>query len=98
MVLKGNKRKSKSRVSAKPELEWNIKGSSLGSVKTSSGKGNSVSDHVIITGLKSRRNGEFIPDGEPVTILLVNSLSSDLYFNRLDEEVTNEVDPSEVSG
>ena len=40
--------------------------------------------------------GKFVPDVEPVTILLVNALTTNFDFNRLDEEETNIVDPAEI--
>jgi hypothetical protein len=98
VILEGNKGKRQTRVSAKPELEWDVQGGGLSTLETSSSKGDGVSNHVIITGFKTRGDGELVPDGEPIAILFVNSLTSDLDFNRLDEEVANEIDPSEESG
>jgi len=72
VVLKSNKRKSKTRVSAEPELKGNIEGSCVGSGKTSSGKSNSVTNHVIVTRSEASRNSKFIPDSEPVTVVLVD--------------------------
>jgi len=95
MVLKSNKRKSKTRVSAEPELERHVKGSGISAGKTSAGKGNSVTNHVVITRLKASRDGELVPDGEPITVVLVDSLTTDLDLDLLDKHVANIVDPSE---
>ena len=98
VILEGNKGKRQTRVSAKPKLEGDVQGGGLSALETSSSKGNSVSNHVIITGFKTRWDGELVPDGKPITILFVNSLTSDLDLDGLDEEVANEIDPSEEGG
>jgi hypothetical protein len=95
VVLEGNKGESETRVSAEPKLEGDIESGSFSSGKTSSGKSNGVTDHIVITGLKTRGDGEFVPNGKPVTVLLIDSLTTDLYFDGLDKNVSDEVDPSE---
>jgi hypothetical protein len=97
VVLEGNKGEGKTRVSAEPELKGYIESSGFSSGKTSSGKGDGVTNHVVITSLKTRGDGEFVPDGKPVTVLLIDSLTTDLYFDGFDKDVTDEVDPSEES-
>ena len=97
VVLKSDKGEGETGVSAEPELKRDIESSRFSSSKTSSGKGDGVTNHVIISGLKTRGDGKFVPDGKPVTILLIDSLTTDLYFNRLDKYVSDEVDPSEES-
>ena len=67
-------------------------------METSAGEGDGVANHVIVTSLEARGKGKFIPDGEPVTVLFVNALTTDLDFDALDEEVANEVDPTEKGG
>jgi hypothetical protein len=42
--------------------------------------------------------GKFIPDLEPVTVLTVNTLSTDFDFHLLNQMVTNVVNPSEAGG
>jgi hypothetical protein len=98
VVLKSNKRKSKTRVSAEPELEWDVKGSGISAGKTGTGEGNSVTNHVVITRLETSRDGELVPDGEPITIVLVDSLTTDLNLDLLDKHVANIVDPAEEVG
>lgn len=39
--------------------------------------------------------GELVPDVEPVTVLLVDALATDLDFNVLDQDVANPVEPAE---
>ena len=97
VVLESDKGESKTGVSAEPELKGYIESSGFSSGKTSSGKGDGVTNHVVITSLKTRGDGEFVPDGKPVTVLLIDSLTTDLYFDGFDKDVTDEVDPSEES-
>ena len=40
--------------------------------------------------------GKFVPDVEPVTVVLVNSLTTNFDFDVLNKSVANLVDPSEV--
>jgi len=55
-----------------------------------------VADHLGISSLLASLLGEFVPDVEPVTILLINSLTSNLDFNVLDEVVTDPVEPTKL--
>ena len=55
-----------------------------------------VTNHLGVTGLLTRLLGELVPDVEPVTIVLINALTTDLKLNGLDEEVTNPVEPTEL--
>ena len=77
-------------------MKGNVEGGSLSAVETSAGKGNGVSNHVIVSDLVSGLLGELVPDVEPVTIVTVNALSSNLNINSLDESVSNVVDPAEA--
>ena len=56
-----------------------------------------VANHALVTSLEARGEREFVEDFEPVTIVEVNTLTTDLEFNRVDEEVTERVDPAERS-
>ena len=56
-----------------------------------------VADHLGITSLFTSLLGEFVPDVEPVTILLVNALTTNFDFNVIDEVVTDPVEPTELS-
>jgi hypothetical protein len=44
----------------------------------------------------TRLLGQLIPDVEPITVLLVDSLTSDFYFYIADKDVADVVDPSEA--
>jgi hypothetical protein len=56
-----------------------------------------VTNHLGVTGLLTRLLGEFIPDVEPLTIVLINALTTDLEFNFLDKVVARPVEPTELS-
>ena len=56
-----------------------------------------VTHHLGIASLLTRLLGEFIPDVEPLTIVLVNALTTDLELNFLDQVVTRPVQPAELS-
>jgi hypothetical protein len=55
-----------------------------------------VTNHLGIAGLLSWLLGELIPDVEPVTIMFVNALTTDLEFNPVNQVVTNPVEPAEL--
>ena len=55
-----------------------------------------VADHLGIAGLLARLLGELVPDVEPVAILLVNALATNLNLDIVDEVVTNPVEPAEL--
>jgi hypothetical protein len=56
-----------------------------------------VTNHLGITGLLTRLLGEFIPDVEPLAVVLVDTLTTDFEFNGLNEVVANPVEPTELS-
>ena len=55
-----------------------------------------VADHVVERLRGAHILGELGPDLHPVTILTVNALTADLELNRLDETVTDVVEPAEA--
>ena len=55
-----------------------------------------VADHLGVTGLLAGLLGELIPDLEPVTIVLVNLLATDLNVHIVDQVVANPVEPAEL--
>jgi hypothetical protein len=55
-----------------------------------------VTNHLGVTGLLTGLLGELVPDVEPITIVLINALTTDLKLNGLDEEVANPVEPAEL--
>ena len=56
-----------------------------------------VADHLGITGLLTRLLGELVPNVEPVTVLLVNALTTNFNFNVINDVVTDPVEPTELS-
>ena len=56
-----------------------------------------VTYHLGVTGLLTRFLGEFVPDVEPLTIMLIDTLTTDLEFNFADKVVANPVEPTELS-
>jgi len=55
-----------------------------------------VAYHLRIAGLLARLLGEFIPDVEPVAVVLVDALAADLELDGVDELVTDIVEPAEL--
>ena len=62
VVLEGNKRKSKTRVAAEPELKWDIESSGFSTTESSTGEVSTVTNHVIVTSLVSGFLGKVVPD------------------------------------
>jgi len=56
-----------------------------------------VTHHLGVTGLLTRLLGELIPDVEPLAIMLIDTLTTDLEFNFADEVVARPVEPAELS-
>ena len=55
-----------------------------------------VADHVGVTGLLAGLLRELIPDLEPVTVVLVNLLATDLNVHIVDQVVADPVEPAEL--
>jgi hypothetical protein len=70
---------------------------SLATLHDEVGELGDVANHLGITGLLARLLGELIPDVEPLTIVLVNALTTDLELNLANKVVTNPVEPAELS-
>jgi hypothetical protein len=56
-----------------------------------------VTNHLGITGLLTGFLGEFIPDVEPVAVLLIDTLTTDFNFDVFDKVVAGPVEPTELS-
>jgi hypothetical protein len=56
-----------------------------------------VTYHLGVTGLLTRFLGEFVPDVEPLTIMLIDTLTTNLEFDFADKIVANPVEPTELS-
>jgi hypothetical protein len=96
VVLKSDKRKSKTRVAVEPELKRNVKsgawdaGAVLGELRN-------ITNHVSISILVTSSLAQLVPDVEPLTIVLINLLSTNFENNVVDELVSEPVDPTELS-
>ncbi len=55
-----------------------------------------VTDHLGVTGLLTSLLRELIPDVEPVTVVLIDLLTTDLDVHVVDEVVTNPLEPTEL--
>ena len=55
-----------------------------------------VANHLGVAGLLARLLGELIPDLEPVTVVTVDALATDLELNIVDEVVADVVEPAEL--
>ena len=55
-----------------------------------------VANHLGVTGLLASGAGQLIPDVEPVAVVLVNALTTDLDLDILDEIVADPVEPAEL--
>jgi len=56
-----------------------------------------VTHHLGVTGLLARLLRELVPDVQPVTVVLINALTTDLELHVGDEVVANPVEPAEHS-
>ena len=56
-----------------------------------------IANHLGITGLLAGLLSELVPNVKPVTVLLVNALTTDLNLNIIDDVVTDPVEPTELS-
>ena len=56
-----------------------------------------VTNHLGVAGLETRLLGELIPDLEPLAIVLVDTLTTDLELDVVDEVVASPVEPAELS-
>jgi hypothetical protein len=119
VILKGNERKSKTGVTAIPELEGDIEsglGESIaGSANLTRGvslartingvkrgvsdKGElgGVSNHGVVTLLLVNGESKVVPDVHPVTILAINTLTTDLDLNLGNQLLTGEIKPTGIN-
>ena len=56
-----------------------------------------VTNHLGVTSLLTGLLGKLIPDVEPVTVVLIDTLTTDFDFNGLNKVVSNPVEPTELS-
>ncbi len=90
VVLEGDEGKGKTGVAAEPELERDIEGLLSVIVRTSS------ANHLVITSLLLLGDGKLVPDLHPVSVVLIDLLTTDLKLDILDKEVTETSTSSSV--
>ena len=56
-----------------------------------------VTDHLGVTSLLAWLLSQLVPDVQPITVVLVNALTTDLNLNVVDDVVANPVQPTELS-
>jgi len=96
VVLQGNQGERKTRVSAEPELEGDIKSSRLSLLEGSTSKSEGIANHIIITYLVSGLLGKLVPDIKPITVMFVDALTTNLDLDVADQNVTDVVDPTKA--
>jgi hypothetical protein len=119
VILKSNQRKSKTGVTAIPELEGDIESGLREGIAGSANLTRSVSlartinrvkrgisdkselggvsNHSIVTPLLVNRESKVVPDVHPVTILAVNTLTTDLNLNLGNQLLTREIKPTSIN-
>lgn len=87
----------------KPELEGNVQdltGHNLAGLTrehlAEGGQAGSVTNHVCVTELVTSSLGQLVPNVEPITVVFVNALTSDLDLNILHKNVAEPVQPTEA--
>jgi hypothetical protein len=88
VVLKRDQRKGKTRVAAEEKLERNVK---RGGLQRGTGTHVTTANHLLETVALLLGEGELGPDVEPLAVVLVDALATDLEFHVLDQCVTNRV-------
>jgi hypothetical protein len=102
VVLKGNQRKSQTVVSVEPELEWNVE-SVLVLNKASLIWGLEIAqlwyitDHLGVTSLEITISRKLPPDVQPVTVLLIDSGTSNFKLGRVNQSMTQSLNPCELA-
>jgi hypothetical protein len=61
------------------------------------GKLSGVADHSIVTSLLVNRKSQVVPDVHPVTILAINTLTTDLNLNLRNQLLTGEIEPTGIN-
>jgi len=85
-------------IPVEPELEWHIQDlAGHSGVLLHTGQLGDVSNHVGVTQLVTRGLGQLVPDVEPVTVVFVDTLTTDFDLNVLHQDVTQPVQPTESS-
>ena len=102
VVLQGNERQRETRVAAKEKLQGDVQrrlGLLIDAIETrallSRGERVRVTNHAVVTGLETRRQRQLVENLEPVTIVKVDALATNLELSRRNEKVTQRVNPAE---
>lgn len=96
VVLEGNKGKGETRVAAEPELEGDVQGA-CGTVAVGSSVGGDTVNHLRVTVPVTGGLGKLVPDGQPLTVVLVNALATDLALDGGNELVAEVIGVSVTS-
>lgn len=91
VVLESNEGKSNTSMSVEPEDEGNVVSTGSTSSDSSFVIVVGFTDHLVITSSLFGSLGKLIPDIEPFTVVLVNTLTTDFDFNRFNEEVAETI-------
>jgi hypothetical protein len=96
VVLERNEGERKTRVAAEPELKGNVQFTSIIAVQGEVVVGGThggiyTTYHSLVAFVVTRGLGELVPDVEPVTVVLVDALTTDFDFYGFDELMTNPV-------
>jgi hypothetical protein len=75
------------------KLGWLSRGTA--SSRYDLGKSWDITNHICVSDLVTWGLGEFVPDVEPVTVVFVDSLSTNFDFDVSDEYVSDPIEPSE---
>ena len=101
VVLQSDQRQSQTGVAAEPELQRHEQGGlgegicGAGGVEHV-GQSGHVANHVGITSLVSSGLGQLVPDVQPLTVVLVHLLTTDLDVHVLDQLMTHPVAPTSL--
>ncbi len=87
VVLERDEGKREAGVAAEPELKRNVKGA-RGAIVVGGVIGGDTVNHFAVTVPVASGLGELVPDVEPLAVVLVNALATDLAFDGGDELVT----------
>lgn len=98
VILQSNQGQGKTRVAAKPELKRDIQSISWGRVSRGVVRQRrDATNHGIITSSLFSSLGQFVPDGQPFTVVLVNGLTTDINGDFINQSMTKVLHPVEAT-
>ena len=105
VVLQGNQGQRQTGVAAKEELQGNVQrrlrllnggiGCRPRITRLGRGERERVTNHALVARLEARRQRQLVKNLEPVTVVKVNALATNLQLRRANQNVTQRVDPAE---